>query len=83
MNTVKVRNVEIGSGIPKICVPIVGVTKEDILAEAKNFDNIPVDVVEWRVDWFENVFDFSKVKDTLKDLRAVLGDTPQIGRAHV
>mgnify|MGYP001011177522 CR=1 FL=1 len=76
MNTVKIRNVEIGSGIPKICVPIVGVTKEDILAEAKSFDNIPVDVVEWRVDWFENVFDFSKVKDTLKDLRAVLGDTP-------
>jgi len=76
MNTVKVRNVEIGSGVPKICVPIVGVTKEDILAEAKSFDNIPVDVVEWRVDWFENVFDFSKVKDTLKDLREVLGDTP-------
>lgn len=76
MNTVKIRNVEIGSGIPKICVPIVGVTKEDILAEAKSFDNIPVDVVEWRVDWFENVFDFSKVKDTLRDLRAVLGDTP-------
>lgn len=76
MNTVKVRNVEIGSGVPKICVPIVGVTKEDILAEAKSFDNIPVDVVEWRVDWFENVFDFSKVKDTLRDLRAVLGDTP-------
>ena len=76
MNTVKVRNVEIGSGVPKICVPIVGVTKEDILAEAKSFDNTPIDVVEWRVDWFENVFDFSKVKDTLKDLRAVLGDTP-------
>ena len=76
MNTVKVRNVEIGSGVPKICVHIVGVTKEDILAAAKSFDNIPVDVVEWRVDWFENVFDFSKVKDTLKDLRAVLGDTP-------
>ena len=72
----KIRNVEIGSGVPKICVPIVGVTKEDILAEAKSFDKIPVDVVEWRVDWFENVFDFSKVKDTLKDLRAVLRDTP-------
>ena len=76
MNTVKIRNIEIGSGLPKICVPIVGVTKEDILAEAKSFDKIPVDVVEWRVDWFENVFDFSKVKDTLKDLRAVLRDTP-------
>ena len=35
MNTVRVRNVEIGTGIPKICVPIVGATKEDILAEAE------------------------------------------------
>ena len=66
MNTVRVRNVEIGTGIPKICVPIVGVTKEDILAEAKTFDSIPVDVVEWRVDWFEGVFDFSQVLDVLQ-----------------
>ena len=58
MNTVKVRNIEIGSGVPKICVPIVGVTKDEIIAEAKTFDSIPVDVVEWRVDWFEGVFEF-------------------------
>ena len=36
MNTVKVRNIEIGAGIPKICVPIVGVTREEILAAAEN-----------------------------------------------
>ena len=30
MNPVKVRNVEIGTGLPKICVPIVGVTKDNI-----------------------------------------------------
>ena len=41
MNTVKVRNIEIGSGVPKICVPIVGVTKDEIIAEAKTFDSIP------------------------------------------
>ena len=76
MNTVKVRNIEIGAGIPKICVPIVGVTKEEIIEEAKTFDTIPVDVVEWRVDWFEGVFDFDKVFDVLKDLREVLGDIP-------
>ena len=76
MNTVKVRNVEIGAGIPKICVPIVGTTKEAIIEEAKTFDSIPVDVVEWRVDWFEGVFDFDQVQDCLKDLRAALGDTP-------
>lgn len=76
MNTVRVRNIEIGAGIPKICVPIVGVTKEEIIAEAKTFDSIPVDVVEWRVDWFEDVFDFDQVLDVLKDLRAALGDIP-------
>ena len=53
MNTIKVRNIEIGSGTPKIIVPIVGVTKQEIIDEAKTFDSIPVDVVEWRVDWFD------------------------------
>ena len=76
MNTVKVRNIEIGAGAPKIIVPIVGKTKDEIIAEAKTFDSIPVDVVEWRVDWFEGVFDFAQVKDVLTDLREVLGNTP-------
>lgn len=76
MKTVKIRNVEIGAGIPKICVPIVGVTKEEILEQAKALQAYPVDVVEWRIDWFENVFDFNALKDTLTDLRAELGDLP-------
>ena len=76
MNTVKVRNVVIGEGMPKICVPIVGVTKEAILEEAKAITKLPADVVEWRIDWFENVFDFDKLVDVLKDLRGVLGDMP-------
>ena len=76
MNTIKVRDIEIGAGAPKIIVPIVGVTKEDILNEAKTFDSIPVDVVEWRVDWFEHVFEFDKVEDVLKELRTVLDNIP-------
>ena len=76
MNTIKIRDIEIGAGAPKIIVPIVGVTKEDILNEAKTFDSIPVDVVEWRVDWFEHVFEFDKVEDVLKELRTVLDNIP-------
>ena len=76
MNTVKVRDIEIGAGAPKIIVPIVGKTKDEIITEAKTFDSIPVDVVEWRADWFEGVFDFAQVKDVLTDLREVLGNTP-------
>ena len=73
MNTVKVRDIEIGAGAPKIIVPIVGVTKNDIIEEAKTFHSIPVDVVEWRVDWYEDIFDFEKVEETAKQLREECG----------
>ncbi|MBQ1749908.1 MAG: type I 3-dehydroquinate dehydratase [Lachnospiraceae bacterium] len=76
MNIVEVRGVKIGEGTPKIIVPIVGVTKEDILFAAKSFGEVKYDIVEWRVDWFEDVFDFAKVEDTAKALRDVLGDKP-------
>lgn len=76
MNTVKIRNVVLGEGKPKICVPIVGVTKEDILNQAKALEDINVDIVEWRVDWFDGVFEFEKVKDVLVDLRKELKEVP-------
>ncbi len=76
MNTVKVRNITIGEGRPKICVPIVGKTKTDILEEAKKITALPVDVVEWRVDWFDDVFTTEKVLETAKELQKVLKDIP-------
>lgn len=76
MNTVKVRNIEIGAGIPKICVPIVGVTREEILAVAENIKSTKADVVEWRVDWYEDIFDFAKTEATMQALREVIGEMP-------
>ena len=78
MNTVTVRNVEIGAGMPKICVPIVGETREDILAEARAIRELPADLVEWRVDFLNNVSSLSllTVLTFLSELRNELGDTP-------
>lgn len=76
MNTVNIRGTIIGEGSPKICVPIVETTKEGILAEAAAIKKLPVDVVEWRIDWFESVFQEDKLLDALKGLREVLGDIP-------
>lgn len=76
MNTVQVKNVTIGEGLPKIIVPIVGQTKDEIIAAAKSFANVELDIVEWRVDWFEGVFAFDQVKDVAQALRDVLQDTP-------
>ncbi|MBM6895797.1 type I 3-dehydroquinate dehydratase [Pseudoflavonifractor capillosus] len=76
MNTLRVRNMELGTGIPKICVPIVGVSKEDILSQAKALLSTPVDMVEWRADWFDGVADPAQVTDVLAQLRIVLGNLP-------
>ena len=76
MNAVKIRNIVIGEGMPKICVPIVGTTKEAILEEARAITKLPADVVEWRIDWFEGVFDWAQMEDVLKALRETLGEMP-------
>lgn len=76
MNPVIVKNCKIGEGKAKIIVPIVGVTQEAILAEAATFHSIPVDVVEWRIDWYEDVFNTEKVIETAGKLQEVLGGIP-------
>lgn len=76
MSSIKVRNLEIGTGIPKICVPIVGSTASDILKEAEHLLTLPVDLVEWRADYFEDVFQIASVLNLLGKLRDVLGTLP-------
>lgn len=74
--TVKIRDIILGQGIPKICVPIVGTTKEELIEEIEALKDISLDVVEWRVDFYENVEDIEKVKEVLADLRKFLLNTP-------
>ena len=76
MNPVKVRNLEIGTGIPKICVPIVEKTKKAVLEAADRITETKAQVAEWRVDWYEDASDFSKIKETLEEMRDVLGEMP-------
>lgn len=76
MNTLQIRNVIFGEGRPKICVPIVGKTEEEILNAAWQIASCSADVVEWRADWYEQVFQPEKVLDTARQLRIILQDTP-------
>ena len=76
MKTVMLRGVEIGAGIPKIAVPIVAPTAEGILDKARELRACRFDVAEWRADYYEDAPDADRTLDTLKRLRAVLGETP-------
>ena len=66
----------IGEGRPKICVPIVGRTRDDIVAAAleikKESSRCRIDVVEFRADFFEKLYDFDSVKDIMVELKRIL-----------
>ena len=49
---VTVRNLTIGEGVPKICVPIVATTEEEIMKKAEEIMQYPADLIEWRADYF-------------------------------
>ena len=76
MNTVWLRKVEIGTGKPKVIVPVVAATTEEILEKACQLRDVALDVVEWRVDFFEAADDAAAVLDTLAKLRDALGEIP-------
>lgn len=73
---ITVRGLKIGEGAPKIIVPIVGRTRDEIIEKAMSFNGLKIDVVEWRVDFFEDVFNVEKVLETLRMLRSQLPDMP-------
>ena len=78
IKTLKVRNLVIGEGKPKVIVPIVGKTETAILAKADEIDYDTIDAIEWRVDFYDDVFNIDKVKMTAEKLRAKIGEKPLI-----
>lgn len=75
MSVVTVRNIQIGRGVPKICLPLVASSREEIFREAKNISDLPFDLAEWRCDWYEGIFEEGPAP-VLEGLRQILGDKP-------
>lgn len=75
---IKIKGIAIGEGMPKIVVPIVGKTKAAIIESAVSFENEKIDMVEWRIDFFEEALNVEKVLDTLVAIREVIPETPLI-----
>lgn len=73
---VEVRGLKIGDGIPKICVPVVGTTAQEITEAAHTVKKAEPDVVEWRADWFDGVEDETQLRAVLKKLRNIFGEIP-------
>ncbi|MDK2600433.1 type I 3-dehydroquinate dehydratase [Bacillus stercoris] len=74
MNVLTIKGVSIGEGMPKIIVPLMGKTEEQILNEAEAVKLLNPDIVEWRVDIFEKANDREAVTKMISKLRKSLAD---------
>lgn len=73
--SLKIRGLELGGSLPKICVPITGKNRLEILELAKKIKDENVEIIEWRSDYYEDILDCDKVISLLKELRVILDNT--------
>ncbi|MQS52005.1 type I 3-dehydroquinate dehydratase [Companilactobacillus mishanensis] len=73
---VKLGRIVLGEGVPKIAVPITGRNEKDILSQAKAAVSARPDLIEWRIDFFDEVTNKEKLHDVAKLLRDDLNDIP-------
>lgn len=70
-----VKGKELGTGRPLICVPIMESTKEGIWREATRLQEQKVDMIEWRVDAFEDGISIEAIEEVLQGLEGLMKDT--------
>lgn len=75
---VVIRNIKVLDGIPKICVPLVGQTIPDLIDECRFLQGQPYDLLELRIDFFNEVTNLSSVENAIDAIRTELPDGPLI-----
>lgn len=75
-SVIQVRNLKLGEGLPKICIPLTDPNAESLKKSLDVLMDSPCDLVEWRADFYENFQNENLRNETLKILRQRLGDIP-------
>lgn len=76
MKTVQVKEVVFGEGKPKICIPIMGKTLALLQEEINNLNGLSYDIIEWRMDHFNEIMDQEKAIEAATLVYEMLKDTP-------
>ena len=67
MKICQVRQLTIGEGKPKICVPVVETTTEKIIQQIQQLQDC--DLIELRIDFYENIHNLKQVHELLLQVR--------------
>ena len=69
MSVCQVRQLKIGEGKPKVCIPVVETTTSSILKQIQFLQSYLFDIIELRIDFYQDIHDLQKVQDLLMQIR--------------
>lgn len=76
MKQVRLGNTILGDGRVKICLPLVGKNRSEIVEQMYTVTKHEPDVIEFRADWYESVFEKAKLHAVLEEVHQMAGGIP-------
>lgn len=74
MDKLTIKNRVIGEGRPLVCVPVMERERAGIIKEITYLSQSTADMIEWRLDVFQEFDDCNAVREVLEAVAPVLGD---------
>ncbi len=71
-----IKGKNFGGGRPLICLPVTKKVKSEIINEVSRLVELKADVIEWRVDAYEDATNLNAVRQLLLELEPIVRDTP-------
>ncbi|MFH0780638.1 MAG: type I 3-dehydroquinate dehydratase [Pseudomonadota bacterium] len=75
---VTVREAVIGGPKPLICLPLMAGKRLDLFRQAGELVALSPDLLEWRIDAYDNITDVREILSVLGELRQSIGNIPLI-----
>lgn len=61
----------IGEGMPKICIPVTSDNHQDIITELIRLQSLDIDLIELRIDYFNELLDQSKLTELFNAIKSI------------
>lgn len=78
LKPITARGKILGGTVPLVCVPLVGKSRDEVLAEARNLTNVDPDIIELRIDAWDCIEDCGKSTDLIAEVRGMTPILPII-----
>jgi 3-dehydroquinate dehydratase-1 len=82
-HAVRVKDKIIGGATPLVCLPLVAGDRQELLDQARDLIKLSPDLLEWRVDGFNDAQNIDAVTQALTDLNHGIGSIPLIFTCRV